>query len=293
MEAHLGLGESAAAHADFRDGLALYRVLRGEPVLISGLVRISILAALENAVWDGLAAGAWAEPELRALAADFAALRLIEDWRFAIASERAGANTSLENLIARPEQLGYMFGGFRGINSNQSPTLADHLRGRLVPRGWLRQNQIKLNEFFDATLARIDPAAPALPSGREEEARIDREIGRPASRIYYALANVVMPSLSSAGERYLAGHTAAQQARTACALALHRGAHGTFPERLEALVPEFLESVPLDICDGAPLRYRRTEAGWELWSIGANRVDDGGKSAPKKSSRQPDWVWRL
>jgi len=47
--------------------------------------------------------------------------------------------------------------------------------------------------------------------------------------------------------------------------------------------------------DGQPLRYRRTDAGgYLLWSIGQNRIDDGGKTDTKaKRHKSPDWVSEL
>ena len=53
--------------------------------------------------------------------------------------------------------------------------------------------------------------------------------------------------------------------------------NGSPPESLAALVPEYLPTVPVDPYGDAPLRYRRTEGGYLLYSIGANGVDDGGQ----------------
>lgn len=286
MEAHLALGESAEAYADFRDGLALYRALEKEPVLISGFSRVAILSQLESAVWDGLAGDQWSEPELRALAADFAALRLLEDWRFAVASERGGSNRIIEDIVARPNELAQIAGSGPG---------SSELTWWLFPRGWMRQNQVKINEWYDLILARIDPGAPAIARGSSHHEDFDRRIANSVGlRAYYSLLALLMPAFDGVETAYLAAHTTVQQARTACALQLHRRAHGAFPERLEELVPSLLDAVPRDICDGAPLRYRRTATGYELWSIAANRKDDGAKTDPEKSMRQqPDWVWRL
>jgi len=50
----------------------------------------------------------------------------------------------------------------------------------------------------------------------------------------------------------------------------------TLPERLEDLVPHYLAALPLDRQDGAPLRYAR--AARSVYSIGEDRLDDGGGS---------------
>ncbi|OQB96351.1 MAG: Bacterial type II secretion system protein G [Candidatus Hydrogenedentes bacterium ADurb.Bin101] len=63
---------------------------------------------------------------------------------------------------------------------------------------------------------------------------------------------------------------------TAMALGRYRLAEGQFPETLQALVPEYLAAVPEDPIDLQPLRYRRDEEGYVVYSIGTNGVDDGG-----------------
>jgi hypothetical protein len=81
-----------------------------------------------------------------------------------------------------------------------------------------------------------------------------------------------------------------------CAIERHRQAHGELPSSLELLIPKLLESVPPDPMDGAPMRYRRTaEGGCVLWSIGKNRVDDGGTVGKPGSpnSKMLDWVVEL
>jgi hypothetical protein len=62
------------------------------------------------------------------------------------------------------------------------------------------------------------------------------------------------------------------------ALALHayKLERGAYPENLRALVPDFLRRVPADpFGAGEPLRYKRTEGSYLLWSIGPDGVDNG------------------
>ena len=55
-------------------------------------------------------------------------------------------------------------------------------------------------------------------------------------------------------------------------------ASGEFPERLDQLVPQQLMTVPIDRFSGSPLKYRRTADGFELYSVGKNETDDGGRT---------------
>jgi len=67
---------------------------------------------------------------------------------------------------------------------------------------------------------------------------------------------------------------AARGTRLALALRLYEEQHGALPEGLGALVPGWLEAVPVDPYDGQLFRY--DHARRLVYSVGANRRDDGG-----------------
>ena len=64
----------------------------------------------------------------------------------------------------------------------------------------------------------------------------------------------------------------------ALALRAYTQANGGLPESLDALVPGYLEAIPLDRFDGAPLRYSKAKA--VVYSIGDDLVDSGGFEPP-------------
>jgi hypothetical protein len=63
----------------------------------------------------------------------------------------------------------------------------------------------------------------------------------------------------------------------AIALELYHRRHEAWPARLVELTPEFLPTVPLDCWDGQPLRYRVVDGRPLIYSVGADRQDDGGR----------------
>ena len=66
-------------------------------------------------------------------------------------------------------------------------------------------------------------------------------------------------------------------ARAAIAVELFRHAHGTLPQRLEELVPEYLDAVPPDFYCGKPVHYRIQEnGGFVVYGCDEDGVDDGG-----------------
>jgi hypothetical protein len=76
---------------------------------------------------------------------------------------------------------------------------------------------------------------------------------------------------------------------TGIALEHYRLKHGAVPEKLDALVPEFLSEVPKDIYDGQPLRYQvLPDGGVHVWSIWPSGKEEGGM--PNRE-RTKNTVW--
>lgn len=79
-------------------------------------------------------------------------------------------------------------------------------------------------------------------------------------------------------------------ARLACRLAEYKMATGSFPATLDSLPAE----ETLDPLSGEPFRYRLEEGHFVLYSIGPDKVDEGGLVHPKRLMPihdQPDWLW--
>ena len=71
-------------------------------------------------------------------------------------------------------------------------------------------------------------------------------------------------------------------------IAVHRYrlANGSFPETINQLVPEFLESVPVDVITGDPLKYQLTDGEPVIYSVGADLDDDGGVEAVDSDGKE-------
>jgi hypothetical protein len=61
---------------------------------------------------------------------------------------------------------------------------------------------------------------------------------------------------------------------------------GAPPDSLAALAPEYLRQIPDDPLGNGPFIYRRTADGYVLYSVGGNRVDDGGQRVSLVDSRE-------
>jgi hypothetical protein len=88
---------------------------------------------------------------------------------------------------------------------------------------------------------------------------------------------------------------AQRQVQLVFALARCLQAKGSYPDRLEALTPDFLPAIPLDPFVEKPFGYARTDEGYLLWSVGPNgRQDVNVKTflEPLDTSRKDDRVIR-
>ena len=112
------------------------------------------------------------------------------------------------------------------------------------------------------------------------------------------LATMLLPSLEKFYLKVAVGETAVNETIIACALERYRLANGKLPDTLDLLVPQFLDRLPLDVCNGQPLIYRPLDGhDFVLYSVGWNETDDGGTTVrgkgttPEPDSTQGDWVW--
>ena len=76
---------------------------------------------------------------------------------------------------------------------------------------------------------------------------------------------------------FLSQETECHLAGTACAVARYRQAQGCLPDTLEALVPTYIDEIPIDPWSGEPIVYEQCEPGYILYSVGPDGIDQGGK----------------
>lgn len=106
-----------------------------------------------------------------------------------------------------------------------------------------------------------------------------------------AIAKALVPTYSKIFHRAASFHAMQRISQTAVALRLYRHEHGRYPETLEELVPKYLRSVPVDPFDGKPLRYKRLQNGFKVWSVGENMKDEGGVEGERRWI-EGDIVWK-
>ena len=142
-----------------------------------------------------------------------------------------------------------------------------------------------LVQYIDLTDRYI--AALRLPAHERPQAARDLERQDQELQKAHAILSYSMPPMHRLLLSNLAHLTRLRVAGVAMAIEQYRLANSNLPEQLADLVPAFLPQVPPDPYDGRPLRYRKLEQGYAVYSIGRDLTDDGGKErAPRRRGRE-------
>lgn len=290
--ARLGADQRSEALADIHLGLRLAESLKGEPFLISQLVRIAMLQIAMQPIWEGCAQHDWSEAQLSELQTTLVKVRILEDYGRTIRGERALGNAAIDDLRIGRLPLSSLGDATGSVGSETANYV-----GWLVPSGWYFQNQVTLNRLCqERCLPLVDVEKHRVNVEQTENADDIPELK--TSGLYNVFARLLLPAVSKSAMKFAHGQTVIDLAAVACALERHRLAAGSYPERLAALVPRYVERIPTDVITGESLRYQRTSADqFVLYSVGWNETDDGGEIHVRKSGDAPDpkksdWVWR-
>jgi hypothetical protein len=93
------------------------------------------------------------------------------------------------------------------------------------------------------------------------------------------------PRLATTAERYLGKRDGVL---IGIALELYRREHGGYPQTLALLSPTLLPEVPVDRITGGPLVYKLVDGRPLVYSVGADRDDDGGRvPQPRPGETEP------
>jgi len=296
--AELQNGQPEKALADVKLALQLTDKIHTEPFLISHLVRIAMLQIMLQPIWEGLADHRWSEEQLVALDAELAKLDFLADYKLSMRGEMGCQGGEVDRLRHHPEQMQDLGGMSDGGGGVMNQLLPGKIAARLIPTGWLYQNQFRCARMmvdYYLPLADVNQGTFSPALARRGDAAVMAEI-KTASP-FNLLERLMLSGLGNGAKRFAYAQSSVNLARTAIALERYRLAHGAYPESLDALAPQFIAKLPHDIINGQPLHYRRTSDGqFVLYSVGWNETDDGGEVGLTKNGNVDtstgDWVWQ-
>ena len=296
--AELAAGQSEKALEDVKLMLYLADSLKGEPFLISHLVRLACLQLGVRTAWEGLAEHRWSEAQLQELQGRFQQYDLLADVQLPLATERAAGVLTADLLARGKYNLSDL--GDSGTQHSSGGTGLPGLISKFIPRGWYyleqlnycRLYQMQLGGTFDAGKKRVFP--DRIQSNFHE---LEREFGPPqlGTLLHHRVVGaLLLPALGNVIRNTSRAQTAIDQAAIACALERYRLARGQFPEKLDSLAPQFISHLPTDILADGPYKYRRTDDGqFVLNSVGWDEKDHGATHGEIPSEDKARvWVWQ-
>lgn len=255
--------------------------LEDEPLLITHLIRISLVAIAINNFEAGIPKHQWTKSELMTLNHAFTQSEFLATAKTCIQRERAMASEMFHQWI---QGKGGLLGADQFLPNGSRGTTS------WMP-GWIRQTQaayiLILQDWLDITTPHL--TKPTTLHGVNLLASIDPDqtMRQYSFNPHYNFANLVLPSIHKIYAKSLRIQQLCIHITTACALERYYLEHQTYPPTLHALAPEYTPEVPVDIMDRSELKYEHTEeGGFRLWSIGLDGKNDGGDS-----KKDRDWVW--
>jgi hypothetical protein len=273
-------GQGDAAADSLIAGLRLAGVTKNEPILISSLVRIASNAIIVGQVerWASRA-----RPTPEALARVEAALRAEADPKLverAMIGERCFGMDAYQTYVLQPKDP-------QALAALGIPDLPPGLL-RVIPRAYFKSD---LLAYLDIMGQYITAIRKPYPQSLIEAAQVGKTLEQRIPR-YYVMARMLLPALGRCFTNAQQHTARLESARVALAALRYRARHGKLPDKLDALVPGFLDAVPLDAFTAKPLLYRAAAEGFVVYAVGENGADDGGQTAGGQG-QAPDTGFRV
>lgn len=253
-------GDIGGAMRAGRAALCTARSLSDEPLMISQLVRASIVNHALSGIERTLSLGTAAESDLTALDELLAGEEEHNGYLAGVRGERGAWYIMFSRLAA---------GELPVDPSKGEATWWD--RANLFGRMHLKRNQPPMMRFMNrwVEIARLQAheqsVAEAVLLGEIEEHRKTAP-----------LAVLLMPAANRLGRAWRWKRARVASMRGLIAAERYRMKRGEWPARLADVVPEFLKAVPTDPFDGKPIRMARVPGGVVVYSVGADGNDGGG-----------------
>jgi hypothetical protein len=291
-----GHAELAAADGRTGDALADVEALTGiarhaldEPTLVSQMVGYATLAIADRTLKHVLETSRPTAEESRRLAGVLARIDLDTPFLRSLEGERAFGNSIFDVSRRNPVEFMQLV---RGSGDGSAPK-GGFMSGALILAASpvLKVDQTIYLRYMTGLIEREKEGHLTTIAAEE---RVDDFPG------YAVVSRLVAPAVSSVIKRR--GEAAARLTVDVWGLALHayRLKTGRYPDTLRELESSFPWNLPEDPFTGQPLVYSPEGDGYHLYSVGANRLDEGGMNsregagaAAEGESRRDDIGWRF
>jgi hypothetical protein len=225
---------------------------------------------------------------------------MIKEGNHCLQGERVGFGVLFYDYIRKNQSFLRGDGIWDFDNSNQGNN--PYKAYAYFPSGWLYLEQVNHHKWFDHFVKGVEPDFSRLhPKILDEPSEWETNKSFMLTHMlvkHDVFAMLLTPALNKYISKCARGQTMVDELVVACAIERNRLAGNPLPEKLDALIPQYLKKIPQDVISGEPLKYRRLdEKHFLLYGVGWNETDDGGKIVmttdkfPRTDYTHGDWVW--
>ncbi|QVL30375.1 hypothetical protein KIH39_16120 [Telmatocola sphagniphila] len=249
------------------------RSVEGELSLLANLIQMALDNIAIRTTQDILSQGVLPEILLRDLQRE---LERQTNQNLVLSGFRGERAAFLEftNLLRRdPDQL-------MGFNASIHP-----LQRTLMQITWSSDQAMGLKICTEMVKAAMLPPYEALEKFKE----IERDFPTIVRSWRHPLTRNLMASGLRIFEAECNRRAFAGSSLIAVACERYRLAKGQWPDQLQEICPEYLETLPLDPFSGKPMLYQRLSDGIAIYSVGKNRIDDQGDLIRQELPEPRSW----
>ncbi len=248
--------------------------LSREPILISGLVGIACDSIAAKHIQTCILRNRLDTATLTYLQERLHLVgRAAESYDIGMSGERMFGLSAVDDVLERPGEF------YAAIGRRQTPLSKLKQVLHIVPGRCLGVRAIMKSDFrrywdaFDKWNALPDHVAL-----RPENQLDDKTIEELPP---WSLARMLLPAISRTRVSFVRAKATKAVLTAEVALELYRNEKGGYPRGLVQL-KGILDEIPIDPFINEPLKYKRTEEGYIVYSVNDNLVDDGGVEGKSK-----------
>jgi hypothetical protein len=256
---------------DISSIISMARTLDTEPVWISKLVRFAMMRIAVSSLERRLNANGLGEEDLKSLEQPFALASDTNQMVNGLVGERALHIPNFRMSWAEINRI------VRHDDQEPSGPPAAGPQPFIFKFTGFFERDLR---FYLAAMQTNISLAAAYPKDLATISNVEEQILHTAKKQYYIFSGLLLPAAKSAIIKEATSVAQLRTAQAAIAIERFRLARGKLPDQLDDLVPQFLPAVPQDPFDGEPLRYRRLETGYVVYSVGSDGQDNGGRERP-------------
>lgn len=284
---HARHGDMDAATDAINTGLKASASIKDEPALIAQLVRVAMINISLRSLQDSIASGSFTESQARQLESTLSQIDLRDGFVKALLGERAMGMWAYDE-IKKTGPASY--DALAGVSDRTTlDSICLFVATRNIGRPMLNADQ---SYYLRHMTEQIDLAKKPY----YQVTKITPKVAGPENAPSYApVTKSVCPIFDCArrsSENCMANIAVA---RVGLGLIAYKDRFGIYPQSLAKLKSKLGWETPKDPFDGKDLKYKKTDKGFVLYSIGLNMVNDGGR-APDPKMNDPctgDVVWKV